>query len=153
MTDPARQVVAHARRWSRNLGHRRLGTEHLVGGLVELAEASPPPGDLLIAAGIGRGQVHAALLQLRRDDAVDLGVGMLLFTRRAAAVLRATPRIADAHGHTMVTAEHVLAAVVADRACRGAQLLGDVGVDLDALAAQLAVPTIAQTQRPDSDSA
>jgi hypothetical protein len=143
----ARHVVARGSRWARACGHRRLGTEHLVGGLVDLAYSCTPPAGPLVSARIAPAHVQAALFELCYDDVTD-AAAMLRFTQRAAAALRATSRIADAHGQWMVTADHVLAAVVADRGCRGAQVLGGLGVDVDDLAVELAVPAIAATRRP-----
>ena len=55
-TESARMVVVYAQEEARGLGHRHIGAEHLLLGVVRVEAAILPAGAADIRARIGKGQ-------------------------------------------------------------------------------------------------
>ncbi len=146
--DPAAiRAVELAEREARELGHDRVGTEHLLLGLLTNdSDAS----QLLATTGVkptaARGKV---------DEAVGASIAAAPWrtsramprTPRATRALGRAPRFARAAGSDPVTSEHLLLAVLDVEGTAG-QVLRGLGVDVDALrhaldGTQLPVTTVA----------
>jgi ATP-dependent Clp protease ATP-binding subunit ClpA len=78
---PAREVVVNAREQARELGHRFVGTEHLLLGLLAV-DVDGPAGRALAAAGVEPAAVRAEVVRL-------VGTGPLPLGDADAAALRA----------------------------------------------------------------
>jgi Clp amino terminal domain, pathogenicity island component len=93
-TESARLVVVHAQEEARGLGHRHIGAEHLLLGVVRVEEAILPAGLGDIRARIGKGPGGAS--------------GQIPFTSGAKATLERALREAQALGHDDIAPSHLL---------------------------------------------
>ena len=124
-TDQARQVVVLAQHEARELGHRSVGTEHLLLGL--LAEGEGVAASALESLGIS--------LEEARDRVEEIAgrgqgapAGHILFTPRAKKVLEGSLREALQLGHTYIGTEHLLLSLLAEGDAIPAQVLAGRGV-------------------------
>jgi ATP-dependent Clp protease ATP-binding subunit ClpC len=120
--------VALAEREARSLGHERVGTEHLLLGL--LAAEDGIADEALRAAG-------ATLSAVRRKVVEAVGQGTAAgaaptWTPRAGRALGRAPRFARDRREDLVTPDHVLLAVLDVEGTAG-QVLRGLGVDIEAL--------------------
>lgn len=156
--DEARRAVDHAEHEARGLGHDRVGTEHLLLGL--LVEASTPASVALTRAG-----VTAAAARHQVVEAVGptggrpgrRGAEPLPRTARAGRALGRSLRFSHQRRATAVGTEDLLLAVLDVEGTAG-QVLRKLGLDLDRLRADLgpAVPPAdaeadAPVERDESD--
>ncbi|MEO8265913.1 MAG: Clp protease N-terminal domain-containing protein [Ilumatobacteraceae bacterium] len=145
----ARRVVSLATMEAGRLDHSRVGTEHLLLGL--LSDDDGESADVLHAAG-------ASLAAARHKVVEALGTGTGLqsieampFTPRAERALERAGRFSRKDQQAQVTAEHVLLGVldVEGLAC---QVLRGLGVDIaqlrDALVARPATPVAIINDQP-----
>lgn len=147
-----REAISHAVDEADRRGERRVGTEHLLLGLLRdpSGSASAVLGtDLASARDALDGLDSAALASVGVDaTAVPLSGGRhehrgghsrLRFTAAAGDVLRRTLRVATERGSTRLQPEHLLVALLD---CRGPepvrQLLARLDVDVAAVRARLA---------------
>jgi hypothetical protein len=93
-TERARLVVVYAQEEARGLGHRRIGAEHLLLGVVGVEEAILPAGLEDIRARIGKGS--------------DGWSSQIPFTSGAKASLERAAREAVALGDTDIEPAHIL---------------------------------------------
>lgn len=124
----ARRAVALAEREAQSLGHGRVGTEHLLLGL--LAAEDGTADEALRTAG-------ASLTALRRKVIEAVGPGTADgaapgWTARAGRALGRAPRFARDAGGDLVAPDHVLLGVLDVEGTAG-QVLRGLGVDLEAL--------------------
>lgn len=130
-TEGARAAIAQSVEDAGELGHRRVGTEHLV-----LALSGSPTdsvtGKALAAVGVTRARVHEALAATLHMGAP--GPGRRPFTPALRRVLHGAVGIAREAGGDTIEAEHLLLAVVADGG-DGAALLAGLGADGPAVTA------------------
>jgi ATP-dependent Clp protease ATP-binding subunit ClpA len=168
-TDRAREAVVRAQEEARTLGHRWIGTEHLLLGVAAdgeglaarvLSDAGVTLEELrdAVAAHIGRGSAHDAdaLAAIGIDlDAVRRAVesafgegalertraGCVPFTPRAKRALELALREARHLGHDFIGTEHILLGLVRGE-CVARKLLLERGLDQDRLRA-LVVATLA----------
>ena len=131
----ARRAVSTARSEAQRLGHRRIGTEHLLLGI--LAETSSPASQMLTKAGAGRAAVWtkvreatSAASEAPLPDAPEEA------TPRAARALRRSVRFSHRRHTDEVTPEDLLAGVLDVEGTAG-QVLRSIGVDMDDLRAEL----------------
>ena len=124
-TDQARQVVVLAQHEARGLGHRSVGTEHLLLGL--LTEGESVAASALESLGIS--------LEEARDRVEEIAgrgqgapAGHILFTPRAKKVLEGSLREALQLGHTYIGTEHLLLSLLAEGDAIPAQVLAGRGV-------------------------
>ncbi len=127
-TRRARRIVALAQEEAETLGHGRVGTEHLLLGVVRAEDDAVAP--ILAEAGI-------ALDPLReRVAALDPGPRRRSpFSRAAKRALERSLREAQALGDRFIGAEHVLLGLLADERAGSLALLRELGADPDALRA------------------
>ncbi len=131
-TGSARRVVVLAQEESRLLNHDRIGTEHLLLALLHVEEGDT--GRALHSAG-------ATLEDARRRVEESAGRGKkepsghIPFTQRAKKVLERALRASQRQGKESIGQPHLLSALLEVRDGAAFQLLVDLGVDTEALAA------------------
>jgi ATP-dependent Clp protease ATP-binding subunit ClpA len=130
-TDRGRRVIVLAQEECRLLAHDRIGTEHLLLGLLhveddETARALQGAGVTLAAA---RRHVEQAQGRGRKE-----GSGHRPFTPRAKKVLELSLRVSQRLGGQMISEPHVLRAILDVPDSTAYQLLDAFGVDLQDLA-------------------
>jgi ATP-dependent Clp protease ATP-binding subunit ClpA len=152
-TDATKAIISAAVEEARKLGHRYVGTEHLVLALLQAEESIP--AKVLRAEGVEAGKLREQVLAMLRssvDAHHDLahsrhGEFQWLHQQELAKAFR-SPKF----WHTLVLAvdtanrlgageiepEHLLMAILRDETSSAANLLKDQGVTADWLRAQLA---------------
>jgi ATP-dependent Clp protease ATP-binding subunit ClpC len=149
LSDGEREVVAAAEQEARKLHHARLGTEHLLLGV--LSRPDEPGARALAKLGVTLGPTRAQVMRI---------VGLpetpsppaLTHTPMARSALAGALREAIEVGHTTVASEHVLLAMLRERDSLAVRILRDAGVDprrlREEIAAAVAAPVPAA---PDAD--
>jgi ATP-dependent Clp protease ATP-binding subunit ClpC len=131
----ATRALALADDEARQLGHERVGTEHVLLGLLTNASSTSTTlsdvGVTLIAA---RSKVAEAVGEVSRSRHPPSGP--LPRTARVTRALGRSARFAHARGSQLVTSDHVLMGVLDVEGIAG-QVLRGLGVDVDALRAAL----------------
>lgn len=127
-TRRARRIVALAQEEAAELGHGRVGTEHLLLGLVRAEDEAVAP--VLADAGI-------TLERLRElVGALDPGPRRRSpFSRAAKRALEQSLREAQALGDRFIGTEHVFLGLLADERAGSLALVRELGADPDALRA------------------
>jgi ClpA/ClpB-like protein len=123
----AQEVVSLATMEARRLGHGRIGTEHLLLGLLQ--DDDGEPAELLKAAGAHLVAARHKVVEAVGDDVGSPDGEALPFTDRAQRALERAGRFSRKDRESEVTAGHVLLGVldVEGLAC---QVLRGLGVDL-----------------------
>jgi ATP-dependent Clp protease ATP-binding subunit ClpA len=123
----AQRVVSLATIEARTLDHPRVGTEHLLLGL--LSDNDGEPGDVLRAAGVTLPAARIKVVEALGADAGSPISEALPFTPRAQRALERAGRFSRKEQEPEVTAGHVLLGVldVEGLAC---QVLRGLGVDI-----------------------
>ena len=123
----AQEVVSLATMEARRLGHPRIGTEHLLLGL--LLDDDGEPAELLKAEGAHLVAARHKVVEAVGDDVGSPEGEPLSFTDRAQRALERAGRFSRKDRESEVTAGHVLLGVldVEGLAC---QVLRGLGVDL-----------------------
>jgi hypothetical protein len=133
-TDRARRVVVLAQEESRLLNHGYIGTEHILLGLVH--EGEGVAAEALTGLGISLEAVRA-----RVEEIIGQGetapTGHIPFTPRAKKVLELSLREALALGHNYIGTEHILLGLVREGQGVAAQVLVELGADLDRVRQQV----------------
>jgi Clp amino terminal domain, pathogenicity island component len=133
LSEAATAVVGRAVDEARALGHRYLGTEHL---LLALAQDDGLAGATLVRLGVSsesvREQIHRIIGPGHSAESATLGI-----TPRTKRVLETARKEARRLGHRCADTEHVLLAVGEGDAVAG-QILRELGADPAAVRAQLA---------------
>lgn len=129
-TDRARRVVVLAQEESRMLNHDRIGTEHLLLGLLrddsETARALEHAGISLIAA---RGQLEQSPGRGRKGPS-----GHIPFTARAKKSLELALQVSQRLGGQSIGSPHLLRAILEMPDSSAQQLLKVFSVNIDELA-------------------
>lgn len=138
----ASTAVALARNEAASLGHRQIGTEHLLLGL--LGTPSSPAARALIVSGASlasaRQKVREALASRAGTSSVTPSAAAdLPLSDRATRVLDRAGRLALRTGHDQAGCEHVLVSLIDVEGTAG-QVLRGLGVDPDAVKAALESP-------------
>jgi ATP-dependent Clp protease ATP-binding subunit ClpC len=133
--EAATRAVALAAREARDLGHDRVGTEHvLLGLLTNNSDTSMTLTDAGVTLAAARTKVIEAVGTFTARPA-DVS-GPLRRTPRAERALGRASRFAHADGSHVITSDHVLRGVLDVEGTAG-QVLRGLGVDVDALRASL----------------
>src|SRR6266700_6958296 len=134
-TDRARQVVVLAQEEARLLNHNRIGTEHLLLGLLREGEgvAAKARTSLRIDLGAVRERVEE---KVGRSSA-EPRAGHIPFTSRAKLVLELALREALQLGHNYIGTEHILLGLVREGEGVAAQVLVELGADLNRVRQQV----------------
>ncbi|MBN1556936.1 MAG: hypothetical protein JW951_02175, partial [Lentisphaerae bacterium] len=128
-TPRAQRVIQLARREADNFNHPYVGTEHLLLGLIALGEG--------VAVNVlDRMDVSLDAVRLEVEKAVGQGpetktVGNVPFTPRSKKVLQLAAAEARTLHHTYVGTEHILLGLLREGEGVAAQVLRNLGVDLD----------------------
>ena len=127
-TDRARRVAVLAQEEARMLHHDHIGTEHILLGLLREGEgvAATALESLGISLEAVRQQVEEIIGQGQQAPS-----GHIPFTPRAKKVLELSLREALQLGHNYIGTEHILLGLIAEREGVAAQVLSELGADLD----------------------
>ena len=120
-TERARQVVVLAQDEARRLGHRAIGTEHLLLGL--LREEEGLAARVLGAMGIELEHVRAEVVRIAGESEPHGSTGQIPFTEEAKSTLELALRDALAMGHNYIGTEHVLLGLAAQQEGVAAEIL------------------------------
>src|SRR3954462_12155136 len=133
-TDRARRVVVLAQEEARMLNHNYIGTEHVLLGLIHEGEgvAALALEGLDISLDAVRSQVEELVGQGQAAP-----TGHIPFTPRAKKVLDLSLREALQLGHNYIGTEHLLLGLVREGEGVAAQVLQDLGADLNRVRQQV----------------
>jgi ATP-dependent Clp protease ATP-binding subunit ClpC len=145
LSDGERAVVAAAESEARKLRHDRLGTEHLLLGV--LSRPDEPGARALAKLGVTLGPTRAQVMRI---------VGLpetpsppaLTQTPMARSALGGALREAIEAGETTVATEHVLLALLRERDSLAVRVLRDAGVDPRTLREEVASAAAAPAPAP-----
>ncbi|NMB45377.1 MAG: ATP-dependent Clp protease ATP-binding subunit [Firmicutes bacterium] len=132
-TERAQRVIVLSQEEARRLGHNVVGTEHILLGLV--AEGHGVAARAL--------QELGALEQVRSEVERVIGrgegmtIGQIGFTPRAKRVLELAFDEARQLGHTYIGTEHILLGLIREGEGVAAQVLHNLGVDLERVRKQV----------------
>ena len=133
-SDQARHVVALSLDEARMLGHDRIGTEHVLLGLI--AEGEGVAASALRALKIDAQEVRSHVAEII-GDAQRAPATHLPFTPRAKKVVELSPREAAQLGNTYVGTEHILLALVREGQGGAVRVLLGQGVQLNQVRQQV----------------
>jgi ATP-dependent Clp protease ATP-binding subunit ClpC len=133
-TDRARRVVVLAQEEARMLNHNYIGTEHILLGLIHEGEgvAARALESLGISLGAVRQQVDEIIGQGQQAPS-----GHMPLTPRAQKVLELASREAQQLGHNYVGTEHILLGLIREGEGVAAQVLVQLGADLNRVRQQV----------------
>jgi ATP-dependent Clp protease ATP-binding subunit ClpA len=133
-TDQARRVLALAREEARMRNCNRVGTEHLLLGLIHERDglAAVALESLGISAGAIRQQVEEIIGQYPEPSA-----GYAEYTMRAKKALDLSRREALQLGHNHIGTEHLLLSLIREGEGPAAQVLLELGADLSLVRQQV----------------
>jgi ATP-dependent Clp protease ATP-binding subunit ClpC len=144
-SDPARRVVVLAQEEARELDHQRVGTEHMLLGL--LGEADSLAGRALGSLGIEPVTVRQQVMEgVGRGDSPS--PRRIPFSARAKKVLELSLREALALDHEYIGTEHILLGIVREGEGLAAKILVGLGVDLSNLRARVLELLAAEEAKP-----
>jgi ATP-dependent Clp protease ATP-binding subunit ClpA len=123
-------VLRAAREEASNLGHRAIGTEHL---LLAISIIEGAAAAILREAGATPDALRAAVGKLRHHGDSAVTTSAWTFTPYAVAALDRTEAEADSLGSRPFGPEHLLLAVLAVRDGLGVTALTSLGIDADGL--------------------
>jgi ATP-dependent Clp protease ATP-binding subunit ClpC len=127
-TDRARHVVVYAQEESRMLNHNYIGTEHILLGLIH-------EGEGIAARALEAMGISLDSARRRVEEIIGQGqtapAGHIPFTPRGKKVLELALREALQMGHTYIGTEHILLGLIREGEGVGAQVLQELGADLD----------------------
>ena len=133
-TERAQKVVVLSQEEARRLGHNVVGTEHILLGLV--AEGEGVAARALQSMGISLDKVRAEV-----EKVIGKGEsppqGQIGFTPRAKRVLELAFDEARQLGHTYIGTEHILLGLIREGEGVAAQVLKNLGADLDKVRRQV----------------
>jgi ATP-dependent Clp protease ATP-binding subunit ClpC len=134
-TERAREVVVVAQEEARRLDHDRIGTEHILLGLVH-----DEVGGVAAKALESLGNSPQAVRQ-HVEDIIGRGEqappGHIPFTPQAKAVLALSLEESRALGHHYIGTEHILLGLIRQGDGAAAQVLARLGVNLDSAREQV----------------
>jgi ATP-dependent Clp protease ATP-binding subunit ClpA len=133
-TDRARRVVVLAQEEARLLNHGRIGTEHILLGLIH--EGEGVAATALKAMNISLGAVRQEVEQVI-GRGQELPSGHIPFTPRAKKVLELSLRESMQLGHNYIGTEHILLGLIREGQGVAAQVLVKLGADLNRVRQQV----------------
>jgi hypothetical protein len=126
-TDEARRVLDLAQEAARTLNHNRIGTEHILLGLVHEREGIA--AQALESLGISLQAVHQQVEQIT-GQGQDMPSRHAQYTLRAKKALDLSLREALQLGHHHIGTEHILLGLLREGDGPAAQVLTELGADL-----------------------
>ncbi len=132
-TPQALQTLALARREAVRLNHCFLGTEHLLLGLVALAEQLPGEiaGVVLRRRGLEFGRIREEILTHVGAGPPDTVSGNIPYTPRVKKVLALAAKEARALSHTNIGTEHLLLGLLNEGDDVAARVLRALGLEIE----------------------
>jgi hypothetical protein len=131
-TGGARQVIVLAQEEARALGHNRIGTEHLLLGLIREQEGLA--AKLLQSLGVPIEEARARVaLEVPQAGKGTAAHHQIPFTPRAKKVLELSLREALSLGHDWIGTEHILLGLVRENEGVAARVLLDFGADAETI--------------------
>lgn len=127
-TERARRVVLHAQKEAARLRHNVIGTEHLLLGLVK--ESDSVAAKTLESLGVDLDKVRTEVEKII-GVGNELIFGEVPFTPRAKRVLELAWDESRQLGHNYVGTEHILLGLIREGEGVAAQVLKNLGVDLE----------------------
>lgn len=128
MTERARLAFTYAQEEARALGHRYVGCEHLVLGL--LRDSEGVAAHALVACGLTLENGRAALARVLRRATASETSDLLPFTPRVRSALKEAQDAALELAHNYVGTEHILLGILREGDNVGCRLLLEAGLDL-----------------------
>jgi hydroxymethylpyrimidine/phosphomethylpyrimidine kinase len=129
-TERARMVIVLGQEESRTLGHDRIGTEHILLGL--LREEDGVAARALQSLGVTLEGARADVIRLVGAGG-ESSAGQIPFTPRAKKVLELSFAEAQSMRHSYIGTEHLLLSLVREGDGPAARVLHDRGVDAQAI--------------------
>jgi len=133
-TDRARRVVVLAQEEARRLNHDYIGTEHILLGLIH--EGEGVAAKTLESLGISRRAVRQQVEEII-GQGQQAPPGHIPFTPRVKKVLELAKREAMQLGHHYIGTEHILLGVIREGDGPAAQVLVNLGGDLNRVRQQV----------------
>jgi ATP-dependent Clp protease ATP-binding subunit ClpC len=127
--DDARRVVIHAQEESRLLGHRHIGTEHLLLGLLHDDPQGRDTVRILTEAGVHPDAVRQNL-EHQAADAGNAPLGHIPFTPHAKRTLEETAAAGARLAQARLTRAHLLVGLLTIPDATGVRILRSLGTDL-----------------------
>jgi ATP-dependent Clp protease ATP-binding subunit ClpC len=134
-TDEARRVLALAQEQARTLNHNRIGTEHLLLGLVQEREGTA--AGALESLGISLDSVRQQVEKITGQVSDGPAASHNQYTLRAKKALDLSMREALQLGHHHIGTEHVLLGLLREGEGPAAQVLVELGADLSQVRQQV----------------
>lgn len=133
-TERAQRVIVLSQEEARRLGHNVVGTEHILLGLI--AEGEDVAARSLLSLGISIDQVRDEVERMigRGGQPTQGPIG---FTPRSKRVLELAFDEARRLGHTYIGTEHLLLGLIREGEGVAAQVLTNLGADLDKVRTQV----------------
>lgn len=132
-TEDARDVLSHARQEAQKFHHDHIGTEHVLLGLIEVKTGVA--ADILTRRDIdlkhAKKEVEKLVVPGTPED--DDKFPALPRTTHAHKLIDDAVEEARALKHNYIGSEHLLLALLYEKEGRGAQILGQMGLELDAV--------------------
>ena len=125
-TDRARAAVVQAERDALELGHRRLGTEHLLLGLARDGESVG--GRALSSLGVTYDDARRRVAAMAPRDAT-MSSEPVPFSGRAKQLLAISPRIALRQAHTRIGTSDLTLSLLGMDGCTALHVLDGLGID------------------------
>lgn len=135
-TEHARRVIVIAQEETVTLGHGKIGSEHLLLGLMR--QEDDPAGRVLRDLGVGLEHMRALIpASAESRESEPEGPRQIPFSADATAVLKLALNEAMKLGHSYVGTEHLLLGVAGEGDGLGGRILRDLGVDAGKLRAEV----------------
>lgn len=129
-TAHARRIIVLAQEQAQELGHRSIGTEHILLGLMH--DGQGVANEALASAGVQLDVFREAVVEIRGRGTEQLPE-TLGFTPNARGALQESERVSSDLGHESIDAEHMILGLISANQGLGVQLLVDAGVSLERL--------------------
>ena len=133
-TNNARSALNNAQIEAQQLGHNYVGTEHLLIGIITVAES--PASKMLAEKNVTADAVKEHIKKLVGEGDFNAD-GTFAMTPRTKNVIELSMREAKTLNHSYVGTEHMLLALSREQSSIAARILMDLGVDLSELKDQL----------------
>ncbi len=132
-TDRVKKVLQFARESAVHLGHDRVGTEHLLLGIIREGEGFAANALKRIGTDLDKLASDIEQTQVTQSDMMTLGSGqqMVLFTSRAKTVLQNSATEARAMTDDHIGTEHVLLSLMRISDSSAAAILTGAGLDYE----------------------
>jgi ATP-dependent Clp protease ATP-binding subunit ClpC len=130
-TDRARKAMALANQEAQRLHHEYIGTEHILLGL--LKEGYGVAANVLKNLNVDFARARQEVEKLARPDAGAASIGKLPQTPHARHAIELSIREARNLNHNYVGTEHLLLGLLCEQDGRGAQVLMNLGLTVEAV--------------------